>query len=236
MVEYPPRVIIPADRAAWLTGGPHNVIGNAAPQTTERVIVAHVPFPDHECFARRTYFGRALRESGYSAGFGWQSQLIADSMDGIGLTIDDWWTLNTTTPEDIERTPDRYQEDLTLRTIAHRLQRSIHLLDASASDANENATPMPQIDQTSEITAEAVLRAAISASRAIEVIGEQHANSFQEIVTGLNGELTNARAELADARTALETAHAETEALTRSRSWRLTAPLRSAARLLRRHG
>jgi len=301
-VDFPRRVILPADQNVWLTAGAHTAQGMSSSEHSDRIIVAHVPFPDPKCFERRAHQGRALRRRFYNESTGWQSQLTADSANGIGLSIDDWWTLNTTSPEDIEHMPEGYQRDLTLATIAQRLQCSAHFLDIAASDTNGDVVPIPHVEHVPLITAAAVMKAAILTSRAVEVIAEQHADSLQEMIAGLNGELASARAELTDARTALETAHAETEAtsrtareveviaeqhadslqemiaglndeltnaraeladartgletahaeteatsrtarevsvradaLTRSRSWRFTAPLRNAARLSRRH-
>jgi len=255
-VDFPRRVILPADQNGWLTAGAHTTLGMSSPEHSDRIIVAHVPFPDPKCFERRAHQGRALRRRFYKESHGWQSQLTADSVDGIGLSVDDWWTLNTTSPEDTEHMREGYQRDLTLATIAQRLQLSTHLLDTSASDSHGDVVPIPHVDHVPLITAAAVMRAAIFASRAFEVVAGEHANAFQEIIAGLNGELANVRAELADARTELENArtelenaHATTEAmsttardvsaradaLTRSLSWRVTAPLRNTARLLRRH-
>jgi hypothetical protein len=243
-VPFQSKIVFRAGRVPWVVAGTHDLkdfLASSCPEvTTDAFRVAHLPLLSRDRIGRRAQHGRRADAAGGPTDIGWQSRLVwALSRDD---RLDEFWRRHS-----VPRAGDDVPEaalPVTVRddSLAEALEPSILLLQEGGGEpAPGSAAADLAFDGASD--ARVGFEAAVRVVRDLQVIADELARRNEELQSELDGSRAQCeclRHETDDLRAALARQQREAEEsrqalamVARSRSWRVLAPVRAAARIVR---
>ena len=250
-LEFPSKVVYRTRSKFWAIAGSHAHIGyNPSDEhtfDTEAVFAAHLPFLTRDRLLRRAVHGKDLREAGYPKTFGWQSQIVDRMRERDKL--EDFWAIHS-----INERSNQIPQDLPKVVNDQRLVR---LFDSTVNKFKDvfDSTKANEFTAVKDFTDSVPLAIAVNSIQALtdftDVLMKEQTDQLQAANTQLqaaNTQLQTANTQLQTANTQLQTAMGKTSSLQAevadlsqqmirihsSLSWRITAPVRSLHRLIKR--
>lgn len=213
------KVMVRAGDLVWLGAGAHAVKGADPPsEWTIRSSVfttAHLPFLSRRRLEKKLLQGKRLREAGFHYDHGWQSRMVCDAEETSRLDL--FWHRHSIPPE--KAAP--YSEPMVTEdnSLSIALETSIQSFLKTESSAEENIQSNELSEWRATSTHLAVGYRCLKAIRDQQILGDALAAKVERLQSELN-EIR--RTEHAHAKSLAETI----EAISRSKCWRVTAPVR----------
>jgi hypothetical protein len=258
-IPFPSKVIVRRQYAHQLLTGAHGLepdatVGKKVTEqifTKNRMRVGHLPLTSKRRIKQKALHGQVLIEAGFPRGHGWQNQAL-HLIDQAG-GLETYWT-NHSIPIvngannpfcDTDTASSSLPPMVEDMALIHPLQRAIDTLKRPeqhfASDGQNSNAQKPEIDLASIIT---VVNDQHNRTQNLEMLLSERDKKLNELLDSLtvaNESIRSAELKLYERGmdiTTLKTDKTQlqdqVDALMHSSSWKLTAPLRRFAMILRR--
>jgi hypothetical protein len=243
-LEFPSKVVYRTRSKFWAIAGSHAHIGyDPADEHTfdaNEVFVAHLPFLTRDRLLRRAVHGRDLREAGYPKTFGWQSQIV-DRMQERNK-LEDFWAIHS-----IIESSNQIRQDLPKVVNDQRLAG---LFDSSIEIFKDviEGTKNSELADAKRFLDSVPLTIAVNSIQALTDFTDALIKERTDQLQTVNTQLQTVNTQLQTVNTQLQTEVDKTSSLQKevddlsqqifrihsSFSWRITTPIRSLHRLIKR--
>ena len=243
-LEFPSKVVYRTRSKFWAIAGSHAHIGYdlADEHTfdTNEVFAAHLPFLTRDRLLRRAVHGKDLREAGYPKTFGWQSQIVDRMQEWNKLEV--FWAIHS-----INESSNQIRQDLPKVVNDQRLAGLFDSTIEIFKDVFRGAKAS-EIANAKHFPDSVPLAIAVNSIQALTDFTDELIKERTDQLQTVNTQLQTVNTQLQTVNTQLETEVDKTSSLQKevddlsqqivrirsSFSWRITSPIRSLHRAIKR--
>ena len=246
-VPFQSKVVFRPDAVAWVAAGTHDLKTTRVPAGkevwTDSFHAAHLPLLSRARLGSRVDHGRRVAVQETSFDIDWQSRLVLDfSRDG---RLDEFWKRHSVPQGGVELTETALPVTVDDDSLAEVLEEVVRVLEEEWREETSTLPARSRGDSPAGPSDDVIgLDAAVRVVRDVQLIGDDLRDERDDLLRRNEGlratceelhrESDELRATVSDLSREIDECRRDFAAVAQSRSWRLLAPLRGAAKVARR--